>query len=294
MRIASLAGLLLLSACMQAPAASEPNGPAPDIKADPAQVLVPQGVSFGYRYAFRMPANQIKAVQASHTAGCERLGPSRCRITSARYRVGDDGHVAAVSTLMIDPALARAFGDAAAKTVTAANGILIDSRASGGEATGSGALVGRLKASLAQAQASTAPDQVAKAQRLQTALAAIAEVEQNDTWGNATTPVVVTYSSGNVTPGMGASANQSWEQARDTFLASLGGMAVLMSGVGPWIVLLLILVFILRKIVHASDGDVETVRVEHVETEKLGLLHRLLHRDEVPPPLSETRASDEH
>src|SRR5881628_1327936 len=39
------------------------------------------GVAFNYKYAFRLPAERITAVQEEHAEACEKLGVARCRIT---------------------------------------------------------------------------------------------------------------------------------------------------------------------------------------------------------------------
>ncbi|CAN5477869.1 hypothetical protein BH09PSE4_BH09PSE4_04060 [soil metagenome] len=288
-----LPALLMLVACDQAP--GNAKGPAPDATEDAATALIPAGGTFDYRYAFRLPAAKIKAVQDSHVRGCEQLGPARCRINATRYRVGDDNKIAAVTTLMLDPGIARAFGEAATRTVTSAQGVLVDARIAGASPAGSGAaLVARLRTALADASkqaATAAPDQraayVAKAQRLSTALATIGEIEGGDPQSNATTPLLVTYASGTVSPAMGASPDATFQAAGQTFLASLGGLVSLLAGPAPFIVLMVIAVLILRRFVHADEEPVEAAPV-HAAPEHKNVIQRWIHRDEDTPARDET------
>src|SRR5678816_3371976 len=49
-----------------APAVREPAAPGVNVTSAP-------GVAFDYRYAFRLPANKISAVQEAHAQACEKL-----------------------------------------------------------------------------------------------------------------------------------------------------------------------------------------------------------------------------
>ena len=92
-------------------AAREGRGAGPDISPTAAP-----GVAFNYRYAFRLPSERIEEVQERHAAGCEALGPNRCRITGMLYRVVGDGDIEATLSFQLDPAIARRFGRAGSRS----------------------------------------------------------------------------------------------------------------------------------------------------------------------------------
>src|SRR5215218_7464252 len=86
----------------QASDASEPILPAPE-GAESSRAPRPPGVAptaapgvaFNYRYAFRLPAENIGRVQEEHAQACEKLGVEHCRITAMNYRDDGDWHVEA-------------------------------------------------------------------------------------------------------------------------------------------------------------------------------------------------------
>src|SRR5687768_3770677 len=43
------------------------------------------GVAFNYRYAFRLPGENISRVQEEHAQACEKMGIELCRITAMNY-----------------------------------------------------------------------------------------------------------------------------------------------------------------------------------------------------------------
>ena len=253
----AITALLLLSACdsSSGPTGLVPAGTAAATKPADASLATPDS-AFDYRYTFRLPASRIEAVQESHARGCDQLGPARCRITAMRYKVGADangaeGGIAAVLTLKLDPAIARAFGKAASQTVTSAHGVLIDADIAGAEtadaAGRSERIVAKLRDALADAEAQArgvqTPDQkaqsAAKIDRLRGAIATIGEIDQGAGASAATAPVIFTYNAGGAVPGFGASPQATFDTAGDTFLSSLAGLLVTLAGVGPWMVLLL-------------------------------------------------------
>lgn len=207
--------------------------------------------AFDYRYAFSLPAGRIEAVQESHARGCDQLGPARCRITAMRYNRDAQNGIVAVLALKIDPTLARAFGKAAAQTVTGAHGTLTDSDIAGADSiTASGradTVVVRLRDALsnaeAQLRAATTDDQktqaTARAERLKSAIATIGEVDQGAGTSVATAPVLLTYNAGSAISAIGGAPDATFDAAGDTFLSSLAGLLVVLAGVGPWAVLLL-------------------------------------------------------
>lgn len=121
---------------------------------------------------------------ASHTAA-----------SAVRYSVTDIGVTAAL-TVTIDPALARAFGQAATRTVVGAHGVLLDSDLAAGE-RGDSVLVG-LRAALASTESAARagdPATAGKVARLRAALATIAKIESAAASPVATSPRIVATSS---------------------------------------------------------------------------------------------------
>src|SRR5215213_5832974 len=53
------------------------------------------GVAFDYRYAFRLPGENIGRVQEEHAQACEKMGVELCRITAMTYRDNGEGRVEA-------------------------------------------------------------------------------------------------------------------------------------------------------------------------------------------------------
>jgi hypothetical protein len=235
--------LLLLAGCDSAPAQS--GATSSGQAGAPADAT---SGAFDYRYAYRLPGARIKEVQESHARGCDQLGPARCRITAIRYKADDQNNVVATLTLRIDPTLARAFGKQASATVTASAGALISAAIAGADtiaAAGRGeAVMAKLRDALdnAEAQGRAKPGDAAltaRADRLRAAIATIGELDQGAGSALATTPMILSYASGSSIPGVGASADASFETAGATFMTSLAGLAVVLAGVGPWALLLI-------------------------------------------------------
>jgi hypothetical protein len=263
MRLLSvLAATLLLGGCDSASLTGSQSG-GTATTSDAAQHPV-EG-AFDYRYAFRLPASRIEAVQESHARGCDQLGPARCHITAMRYTVGQDNTITAVLTLTLDPEIARAFGRAAAVTVTKARGTMTDADVAGVDSSGGrrgDGVLAKLKEALtaadARVRAAATPDQKlqasAKADRLRTAIATIGEIDQTAGSSVATAPVIFTYTSSSGIPGIGASPEATLASAGDTFMASIAGLLVVLAGIGPWIVLLLGGALGLRWLLARTEG----------------------------------------
>lgn len=286
MRFAWLcAAMLVLGGC---DAASVPGGigGVDTAKTNATTPPAPDG-GFDYRYAFRLPASRIEAVQESHARGCDQLGPARCRITAMRYAAGADNGIAAVLTMTLDPTVARAFGKAAAQTVTAAHGTMTDATIAGADSRGGrgGAVLARLRDALANAESNARgtadPEQKAlasaKVDRLRSAIATIGDVDQGAGGGTATVPVLFQYSSNGGIPGIGASPAATFASAGDTFLASLASLLVVLAGIGPWLVLLLGGALLLRWILARTEGAAAPVlppAPQERGTAPAGILHR--------------------
>ncbi|MES2042930.1 MAG: hypothetical protein V4475_03585 [Pseudomonadota bacterium] len=289
--LAFCAPLLLLAGCDPAPT---PSGAAPS-----GQAAAPADAAagaFDYRYAYRLPGARINAVQESHAKGCDQLGPARCRITAIRYKVDDQSNVVATLTLRIDPTLARAFGKQASATVTSSGGALITADVAGADsiaAAGRGeAVMAKLRAALdnAEAQGRAKPGDAtitARADRLRTAIATIGELDQGAGSALATTPMILTYASGGSIPGVGASADASFETAGATFMTSLAGLAVVLAGVGPWALLLIGGALALRWLLQGREERTQAPDLPaapHESSESRNVVQRWFSREEQHEP----------
>lgn len=249
----ALAALALLAGC------DNPGAKGPGAKdksefatAADAEAFASTGTGFDYRYAYRLPGNRLKGVLQSNADACDRLGPARCRILSMRYRVDDANHTRAVLTIRIDPAIARNYGDAVTNNVTGSDGVLVDTEITGSDATTqarSTAVVNRLRERLSNAQTARTPEGQARALRIQAALAEIAESEASQGQTLATAPLLLTYESSNALTGLGSS-DANFRNAGQTLQNTLAQLVVVLAGVGPWLLLMLLVVLVLRWIIH--------------------------------------------
>ncbi|OYY90171.1 MAG: hypothetical protein B7Y45_08815 [Sphingomonas sp. 28-66-16] len=262
------AALLVLSGCspIDASKAGADAAPVAGLAARAQAGSVFNGADYDYLYAFRLPAARIAKLQDSHIRGCDQLGTARCRVTAVRYHVADDNSVAAVLALQLDPALARGFGRAATAVATSTGGLLVDAQVASGAGAGHGSgIVARLRAETASIDASlknaTSDDQrraaLDKQARLRAAIATIGEVDQAATQSAATTPMLITYSSGNAVPVLGGSASATFDNAGETFLQSLASLTQVLAGIGPWLLLLLGGALLLRRVVNPEPAAEE-------------------------------------
>ncbi len=284
---AILLAMLALTAC---DGGGQSQKTQDQISGEAVAALTATGGAFDYRYAYKVPGGNVKAVVESHATGCDKLGPARCRILAMRYRVDDLNKVAATLTFRIDPSVARNFGEAATRVVVGSGGALVETEIAGADATASArsnALVGRLREQLANANASRDPVQQGRARRLQTALDVIAESEADTGETMATAPVLITYSSGTPSPGLNGSADASFRDAGNKLVSSAAALAQALAGVGPWLLLMVLAVVVLRLIIHgtggapapAAAGEVEPYR-EEGEAERRNVIQRWFNRDE--------------
>ncbi|GAA0299253.1 hypothetical protein GCM10009087_06360 [Sphingomonas oligophenolica] len=287
--VAVMAALLMLAGCDQAPGQADGSG----ARAEPASSESPP--AFDYRYAFRLPSAQILAVQESHAKGCDQLGPARCRITAVRYhRADDQNHVSATLTLRLDPTLARAYGRAATATVTGAGGALTNAELAGRDSVAamgrSDTVLARLRDAVgnieAQLHGTVTTDQrlqlTARADRLRAAMATINELDQNAGATAATTPVILTYESGGPVAGALGSSDATFDTAGATLMSSLAGLATVLAGVGPWLLLLLGGALILRRIVQGDPDRTPAPELPPAPAESEGrnVIQRWFSRDE--------------
>lgn len=73
------------------------------------QVALPQ-IAYTYSYAFRLPAEQLVAVQEQHLDLCESLGPARCRVVDMKRSASSGDYVEGSLTLQVAAPIARDFG----------------------------------------------------------------------------------------------------------------------------------------------------------------------------------------
>jgi len=291
----ALAALALLAGCDNAgsksPAAKDKSEFA---TAADAEAFASTGTGFDYRYAYRLPGNRLKGVLQSNADACDRLGPARCRILSMRYRVDDANHTKAVLTIRIDPSIARNYGDAVTNNVTGSDGVLVDTEITGSDATTqarSTAVVNRLRERLSNVQSMRTPEGAARAQRITAALAEIAESEASQGQSLATAPLLLTYESSNALTGLGSSS-ANYRNAGQTLNNTLAQLVVILASIGPWLLLMLVVVLILRWIIHgrAVGPDVEPAAYHHGDGEyhappppardRRSLMQRWFNRDE--------------
>jgi len=89
------------------------------------------GLSFTYRYGFRLPSDRIADAQDAHARACERLGAARCRITGMTYRVDDAGTASASLDVRLAAPIARGFGRQGVQAIEATGGALIEAEIGG-------------------------------------------------------------------------------------------------------------------------------------------------------------------
>jgi hypothetical protein len=270
--VAALAALLMMAGCDNPSATGEAaKQAAMQVSAsDGIDTVGRSGSGFDYRYAFRLPGDKLKAVLQSNADACDRLGPTRCRIIAMRYQVGATNEIRAVLTLKVDPAIARNYGEAVTKSVTGTHGVLVDTEITGADSTSaarSTAVVSRLRDQLKNAQgiaASNSPDAAAakaRATRYQSALEAIAEVEASQGGSLATAPMLMTYESGTALTGLG-SADANFHNAGATLAESVSRVLIVLGSIGPWLLVLILIIVVLRWVVHGRGGVVPRDRDE--------------------------------
>jgi len=257
----ALAALALLAGCDDLNRPADGKDKSEFASAANAEAFASTGTGFDYRYAYRLPGSRVKGVLQSNADACDRIGPARCRILSMRYRVDDGNKTRAVLTIRIDPSIARAFGDAVTKNVTGSDGVLVDTEITGADSTATArsvAVVKRLQDQLQNARASTSPDSQTRAARLQNALSVIAEVEASQGQTLANAPMLFTYESSSALSGLGSS-EANFRTAGQTLENSVAQLVQLLASVGPWCLLMLAVVLLLRWIIHgrAVGPDVE-------------------------------------
>jgi hypothetical protein len=208
------------------------------------------GVAFNYRYAFRMPGDNIGGVQEEHAQACEKLGVEHCRITAMNYRDDGDRHVEAQLAFKLDPALARAFGRDGINAVTKAQGELLQAAITGtdvGSEIAAGTRVqaqqsdevGRIEQQLARPGLSSA-ERVELQQQLQALRDSIRSGQAEQTGRRqllASTPVIFDYRAGKT----GSRLERAAADAGDNFVGAAITALIVLVTLLPWIVVLLLL-----------------------------------------------------
>lgn len=224
-----------------------------------APTAVP-GVAFNYRYAFRLPADRISAVQEAHAAACEKLGAARCRITGMRYRLVGERDIEAMLAFKLAPVIARDFGKNGVEGVARADGMLVDSEITGVEV---GAAIRGATRTIAQLQEDLArtEEQLARAgrgerveltyqaQQLRERIRAQRQSREADEESLATTPMVFQYGSGDLVPGFETRApfRRALAEAGDNLVSGAGIILLLLASLAPWALLLGSLWWIARR-----------------------------------------------
>ena len=220
------------------------------------------GVAFNYRYAFRLPAERIAAVQERHAQMCERLTIARCRITGMLYRVVDNRTIEAMLALKLDPALARSFGRRGVDAVVRAEGMLTESEISGEDAGTSIRAAGRglaeLERDLARLEARLArnlsaderPSLDDDARQLRARIRALRDSREAQQDSLATTPMAFRYGSGDLVPGFARrpTLGETARSAGDTFLAAATMLLVVSITLLPWLAALALIWLLFRVV----------------------------------------------
>lgn len=229
-------------------ASAEPAGRSP--RPPGVTPTAAPGVAFNYRYAFRLPAENIGRVQEEHAQACEKLTVARCRITAMTYEDDGDGDVEAQLHFKLDPAIARTFGRDGIAIVEKGEGELLRAAITGtdvgseiqaadrGQAQQSDE-VRRIEQQLARPGLSSG-ERVELQRQLQALRNSIQATETEQTGRRrqlASTPVSFDYRAGKT----GSRLERAVADAADNFAgAGITALIVLVTLL-PWLVLLLLL-----------------------------------------------------
>ena len=204
---------------------------------------------------FALPAERISQIQEQHANACERLGPSRCRITGMRFRVADENDVEAMLALKLEPSIARRFGQLGTELVTRAEGLLIDSEINGVDAAAAirdaGRDIAELTAELNRLEARMRQRGLAdeersrlefEAQQLRQSIRAQRANREDQQESLASTPMIFQYGSGELVPTIGnrPSLRRSALRGWDNLVAGTGLLLILLVSLLPWAALALL------------------------------------------------------
>lgn len=209
------------------------------------------GVAFSYRYAFRLPAQKIAAVQEQHAQACEKLGISRCRITGMRYRLVNQRDIEAMLAFKLDPMIARQFGKTGIEAVTGSEGMLVDSEISGVDAGAAIKTANRNAADLGD-ELKKVEEQLARpglpsaervnlqsrAEELRQSIRANSANRQEQEESLATTPMVFHYGSGDLVPGFDTNSpiRAALKSAGENFVGGVAILFLIVITLLPWLI----------------------------------------------------------
>jgi hypothetical protein len=208
------------------------------------------GVAFNYRYAFRLPAENIGRVQEEHAQACEKLTVARCRITAMTYNDEGDGDIEAQLSFKLDPAIARTFGRDGIAIVDKADGGLVRAAITGtdvgseisaaqrGQAQQADE-VRRIEQQLARPGLSSS-ERVELQQQLAALRASIQATETEQTGRRqqlASTPVSFDYRAGKT----GSRLERAVADAADNFAGAAITALIVLVTLLPWLIVLLLL-----------------------------------------------------
>jgi len=227
---------------------SASNAASADAAADAPAGIAPTaapGVAFNYKYAFRLPAERISAVQEEHAQACEKLGLARCRITGMYYHLTGERDVEARLEFKLDPAIARAFGKEGIAAVSHADGRLVTSEITG---TDAGSVIEKVNRSQGEREDTLKKieAQLAKpglggreraelqtqAQQIREAMSAGKAEKAEQQESLAKTPMTFSYESGDMAPGV----RRSLSDGVANLVAALEWMLLAFITLLPWLV----------------------------------------------------------
>jgi hypothetical protein len=208
------------------------------------------GIAFNYRYAFRLPAENIGRVQEEHAQACEKMGVDLCRITAMNYRDDGDRHVEAQLAFKLDPARARGFGRDGQAVVTKAEGELLQAAITGTDVGSEisdaaraqaqrGDEIRRIEQQLARTGLSSG-ERVELQQQLEALRGSVRAGEAEQTGRRqqlASTPVVFDYRSGKT----GGRLERAVADAGDNFVGAATLVLIVLVTLLPWLAALLLL-----------------------------------------------------
>jgi len=245
---------------------AEDNAAAPGV-----DVTAAPGVAFDYRYAFRLPANKISAVQEAHAQACEKLGIDKCRITGMRYRLVDQKDIEAMLALRLDPRLARQFGKDATGVVQKSDGMLVDQEITGEDVGSRIAAAGKseaeLRDELARIEAelsrkvpmirgNVAPQAAVdrqslldRAEEIRRQLRDLGERKDSDKEALAGTPMVFNYGSGSVVPGFDVRSplRDALQTSGENLIGGFAAILVIVLTLLPWLLVATLAVWLFRR-----------------------------------------------
>jgi hypothetical protein len=220
---------------------------------------VAPGVAFAYQYDFRVPGENIEAVQDEHAAACETLGLSRCQITGLSFNQSERGYPAGRMEFLLDPSIARKFGRDAIASVEKAEGVLATSNVSGEDvgsqiatsqvrSAGMEAEVKRIEARLA-GKGLTNEERIElrrRAEELRSMLGNERDTRRSGEARIATTPVAFNYS-GNMGIGGSGSFGEAWSASSNSMSTMLSVMLMFFGVILPWLLPVAAIILIVKS-----------------------------------------------